>query len=204
VGGDYYDFVPMTQGRMSVLIGDVAGKGLPAALLMASLQARVQTLAEDIDDLGRFVTRLNRSLSTACPGNRFITFFMTALEPATGKFSYANAGHNPAYIVRAGGELETLKDGGPPLAILKNMEFRAVDCHLDPGDLLFLYSDGLTEAVSPSGEEYGEERLEAELRVSRGMDAAGIVRRIRASVSAFMSTAPAADDLTLVALRRAG
>jgi serine phosphatase RsbU (regulator of sigma subunit) len=202
VGGDYYDFVPMTQGRMSVLIGDVAGKGLPAALLMASLQARVHTLAEDTDDLGRFVTRINRSLASGCPKNRFITYFMTAIEPASGKFSYANAGHNPAYVVRAGGGLETLSEGGPPLAIFKNMVYSAVDCHLDPEDLLFLYSDGLTEAVSPTGEEFGEARLEADLEAARGMDAVSVVRRIRASVSAFMSTAPAPDDLTLVAVRR--
>jgi len=203
VGGDYFDYIPLAGGRMAVLIADVAGKGLAAALLMTSLQARVHLLAEEDQDLGSFVTRLNRSVAASCPGNRFVTFFLAAIEPSTGQVSYANAGHNAPMLLRRNGKLELLSEGGPVLGILKQMRYSGVLTILDPGDLLCLYSDGVTEAVNPAGDEYGEDRLENALRASAHLGSAfEIQRAILRDVAAFTGAAPANDDLTLVIVRR--
>jgi phosphoserine phosphatase RsbU/P len=203
VGGDYFDYVPLKESRLGVLIADVAGKGLAAALLMTSLQARVQLLAEDEAEIGHLVTRLNRSVSATCPGNRFVTFFLTALDPQSGRISCVNAGHNAPFLLRRNGTLEMLTEGGPVLGILKQMRYASFETGMAPGDVLLLYSDGVTEAVNPQGEEYGEERLEAALR-STG-EAATAQERLLAvvrSVAAFTGTAAAVDDLTLVVVRR--
>src|SRR5271168_4240923 len=109
VGGDYYDFLEFPDGRVGMLVGDVAGKGMPASLLMSSLQARVQVLFEDADDLARKITRLNKAICRNCPDNRFITFFMTVVNAATGELVYTNAGHNPPLLVRASGGFDELK-----------------------------------------------------------------------------------------------
>src|ERR1700691_1247862 len=160
VGGDYYDYLVFPDGRIGVLVGDVAGKGMPASLLMSSLQARVQVLFEDGDDLARKIGRLNKAVSANCPDNRFITFFMGIIDPKTGEFVYTNAGHNPPVVVRADGEFETLTGaGGVILGILPLATYQEARTTLNPGDILVLFSDGVTEAADPADDEYGEERL---------------------------------------------
>lgn len=203
VGGDYFDYLTLPGNRLGVIVGDVAGKGMAAALLMSSLQARVQVLSEDADDLGQFLTRLNRSVSATCPVNRFITFFIAVIDPASGSFTYANAGHNPPYLVRADGRLESLKGGGPVLGVLKSMQYGAYQGALAHGDMIVMYSDGATEAVSAEGEEFGEERMEAALRQTAGMTAGEVLSLLQQRLEQFMGVAPSADDLTLVAVRRA-
>jgi len=158
VGGDYYDFLPYPDNRVGVVIGDVAGKGMPAALMMTSLQAKVQALAETPGDPGVIVGRLNRSLVGTCPANRFITFFFAIIDASSGDIAFCNAGHNPPFLVRAGGGIERLEGGGPVLGILPAMTYQRRQCHMEPGDLLVLYSDGVTEAATPAGEEF-EDRL---------------------------------------------
>jgi phosphoserine phosphatase RsbU/P len=202
VGGDYFDYLTLPGNRLGVIVGDVAGKGMAAALLMSSLQARVQVLSEDADDLGQFLTRLNRSVSATCPVNRFITFFIAVIDPASGSFTYANAGHNPPYLVRADGRLESLKGGGPVLGVLKSMQYGAYQGALAHGDMIVMYSDGATEAVSAEGEEFGEERMEAALRQTAGMTAGEVLSLLQQRLEQFMGVAPSADDLTLVAVRR--
>lgn len=202
VGGDYFDYLKLPGGKLVIICGDVAGKGMAAALLMSSLQARVQLLCEDTDDVGLLVTRLNRSVAATCPGNRFITFFLCIYDPASRDLWYCNAGHNPPYIRHGDGVLETLSEGGPVLGILKNISYQARRVTFAPGDLLLMYSDGVTEALSPQGEEYGEPRLEAELIRAGGGTAPEVMRTVYQSVEGFMADAPAADDITLVAARR--
>src|SRR6202044_3562200 len=159
VGGDYYDFLPYPDGRVGILVGDVAGKGMPAALLMSSLQARVQVLFDDPTNLAALVTRLNRIISSNCPSNRFITFFIGVLEPKTGELTYVNAGHNPPIVAHANGAVEKLEGTGLILGILPMATYQQGVCHMDPGDALLLFSDGVTEPTSPDGdEEFGEER----------------------------------------------
>jgi serine phosphatase RsbU (regulator of sigma subunit) len=202
VGGDYFDYLNMTGDRFGVLVGDVAGKGMSAALLCSSVQARAQVLAEEPDDLGTFVTRLNRSVAVSCPGNRFITLFGCTVNPVTGELWYSNAGHNPPYLVRADGTIETLPAGGPVLGILKQIKYEAKQERLQPGDMVVMFSDGVTEARSPSDDEYGEDRLVEEIKRVKGQSAQAAVKYLFECVERFMGDAPAADDITLVVLRK--
>jgi serine phosphatase RsbU (regulator of sigma subunit) len=202
VGGDYYGFFPYTDGRVSLALGDVSGKGMPAALLVMQLQARLEALAEEPSDLSALVTRLNKITCANCPSNRFITFFMSMLNPATGDLAFANAGHNPPIIVRASGEIELLEGGGPVLGILPIAKYAEQQARLGKGDLLVIYSDGVTEATDMAEDEYGEERLTEELRKRRGESADTIVTAVTESVSRFVAGAPQADDITLVVAKR--
>jgi phosphoserine phosphatase RsbU/P len=199
VGGDYYDFLPYPDGRVGVLVGDVAGKGMPAALLMSSLQARVQVLFDDPTNLAALVTRLNRIISSNCPSNRFITFFIGVLDPKTGELTYVNAGHNPPLVAHADGSVEKLEGTGLILGILPMAAYEQGVCHMDPGDALLLFSDGVTEPVSPhADEEFGEDRLATVLGGLRDLDAQSIIAAINQKVDDFTGGAPPADDITLV------
>jgi serine phosphatase RsbU (regulator of sigma subunit)/pSer/pThr/pTyr-binding forkhead associated (FHA) protein len=202
VGGDYYGFFPYGDGRVSLALGDVSGKGMPAALLVMQLQARLEALAEEPSDLSALMTRLNKITCANCPSNRFITFFMTMLNPATGDLAFANAGHNPPIIVRASGEVELLEGGGPVLGILPIAKYAEQQARLGKGDLLVIYSDGVTEATDMTEDEYGEERLTEELKQHRGENADSIVSAVTESVSRFVAGAPQADDITLVVAKR--
>jgi serine phosphatase RsbU (regulator of sigma subunit) len=204
VGGDYYDFLPLAGGRVAVAIGDVAGKGMPAALMMMNLQARVQALADGAAEPAAMVVRLNRGLAATCPGNRFITFFLGLLDPPGGELRYVNAGHNPPFLLRRSGEVLTLAEGGPVLGLFSGMNYGEARCSLEPGDLLLLYSDGVTEAVSPADEEFGEQRLIDLVASLPGVPAAAVVEAIRAAVESWSAGQPPADDITVVAVRCAG
>jgi len=201
VGGDYFDYLNLESGRLGVLVGDVAGKGLPAALLMSSLQARVQVLSEETEELDKLMTRLNRSVSATCPRNRFITLFVSTLGP-DGSVQYSNAGHNPPLLLRAAGDVEKLEIGGPVLGILKNMKYQAGSTNMNPGDVLVLFSDGVTEALNPAGEEYGEDRVIKAVRKVLHRDASAIAAALQHDLLQFVDGRPAADDITIVAVRR--
>ena len=202
VGGDYYDYISFPDGRLAMLVGDVAGKGMPASLLMSSLQARVQVLFEEADDLARKIARLNKAICTNCPDNRFITFFMTVADPATGELVYTNAGHNPPLLVRASGGFERLVGGGVILGILPMAVYKESRIKMEPGDVLVLFSDGVTEAANPSDEDFGEERLAAVVGQMRDRPAAEIVDAVEAAVTEFSKGAPPADDVTVVIARK--
>ncbi len=202
VGGDYFDYLPFADGRIGLLVGDVAGKGMPASLMMSSLQARVHVLFEDGDELAQKITRLNKSTCKNCPDNRFITFFMTVADPATGELVYTNAGHNPPLVVRAAGGFDTLAGGGMILGILPKAAYSDSTAKLESGDVLILFSDGVTEASDPRGEEFGEERLAALVATLRDRPAVEIVEAINTAVAEYTEGAPAADDITVVAVRR--
>jgi serine phosphatase RsbU (regulator of sigma subunit) len=202
VGGDYYDFFPYPDGRVGLALGDVSGKGMPASLMMMALHARVQVLAEDPRDLAAFMTRLNKATCSKCPSDRFITFFFSVLDPKTGDLAFANAGHNPPIVMRASGESEMLDDGGPVLGVLPLARYGERRAHLDPGDMLVLYSDGVTEATNHAYDEFGEQRLIEVLRCHRKEPAAEIVEAVTAAVAEFAAGAPPADDITLVVAKR--
>lgn len=205
VGGDYYDFFPYPNDRMAVAIGDVAGKGMPAALLMSSLQARVQTLVEESLMPAELVTRLNRQMAMNCPDNRFITFFFGVLNPVSGELVHCNAGHNPPLVVRPGGKVERIEGGGVVMGLLPTAPYYEAVCYLDREDTVVLYSDGVTEATPPdSTEEFGEERLSAVLAQLHGQPAQAVLDAVIQAVTSWCAGAPAADDITLVAARRTG
>jgi len=202
VGGDYYDFFPYANGQVGLTLGDVSGKGMPASLMMMALHARVQVLAEDPGNLGPFMMRLNKATCYKCPSNRFITFFFCVLDPKTGDLAYANAGHNPPILVRANGQAEMLEGGGPVLGILSIAPYSEMHNHLEPGDMLVLYSDGVTEAVNPAYEEFDEPRFIEVLQANRREPAAKIVEAVTKALAAFSAGAPQADDITMLVARR--
>ncbi|MCC6859827.1 MAG: SpoIIE family protein phosphatase [Bryobacterales bacterium] len=205
VGGDYYDYLPFEDGRLAVLAGDVAGKGMSAALLMSSLQARVQVLAETRGNPAEVVERLNRSIAVNCPDNRFITFFYSVLDPATGELRYSNAGHNPPLVVRSDGTIERLETGGTVLGILPKQRYEESSVILRPGDLVAFYTDGVTEACpADRDEEFDEERLARFLIEHRFEPAAAIIEGALACLRQWMSGAAPGDDLTLVVVRSTG
>jgi serine phosphatase RsbU (regulator of sigma subunit) len=202
VGGDYYDYFVYPDGRVGMALGDVSGKGMPASLMMMALHARVQVLAEDPSDLAAFMTRLNKATCVNCPSNRFITFFFCVLDAAGGELAYANAGHNPPVLMRASGEAQMIEGGGPVLGLLPMAPYRQMRVRLEPGDLLALYSDGVTEANNTANEEFGEERLIEALKLNRTEPAETIVQAVRAALAGFTAGAPQADDITLVIAKR--
>ncbi len=203
VGGDYYDYIPTVDGRLTVLVGDVAGKGMPAALLVSNLQARAQVLFDDAPDLGAVVARLNRVICQNCPGNRFITFFVAVIDPKTGEVTYCNAGHNPPILVRANGDREHLSDGGMILGIFPAAPYKHAKTKLEPGDLLVMFSDGVTEACQPGlDEEFSEEQLAALASELRSQNPDAILRVITERLKAWIGDAPPADDITLIIAKR--
>jgi sigma-B regulation protein RsbU (phosphoserine phosphatase) len=202
VGGDYFDFIEYPDGRWVVVVADVAGKGMSAALLMSSLQARVQFLTEQPMDLATLMSRLDHSIAVNCPNNRFITMFLCVIDPTTGHTIYCNAGHNPALLVRSTGEVETLSAMGTVLGILPERGYSEQTATLQPGDLLAVYSDGVTEAANAAEEEYGEERLAQLLGKMREDSAENIVRAVNNALDEWTGAAPPEDDITLVIARR--
>jgi serine phosphatase RsbU (regulator of sigma subunit)/pSer/pThr/pTyr-binding forkhead associated (FHA) protein len=204
VGGDYYDFITYPEGKVAVVLGDVAGKGMSAALLMSNLQARVQILAEATNDLAGLMHRLDQSIAANCPDNRFITMFFGLIDPATGRVVYTNAGHNPPLLVRATGEVERLEAMGTVLGILPEIGYEEQYCEMRPGDLLAVYSDGVTEAEHPEQGEFGEERLAEMLAQRRDAPAVEIVADVIDAVADWSEAAPPADDITLVITRLTG
>jgi len=203
VGGDYYDFIAYPDGSTGLVVADVAGKGMAAALLMSCLQARVRLLEEEPGPLAETVSRLNRSMLACCPGNRFVTFFISRYHPTLGEIVYCNAGHNSPLVVRAHGKTETLAAGGPLLGILPDASYEQGRCTLAPGDILVLYSDGVTEAVQPeTGEEFGEAILARLVEDHQQESACAILETIAQAVESWTSGSPSADDITLVVAKR--
>jgi serine phosphatase RsbU (regulator of sigma subunit) len=202
IGGDYYDFIQREDGRLIVALGDVSGKGPAAALLMSSLHAAVHAHSDTHNSLAKTIGAVNRYLVDSTPANRFVTLFYAELDPKDGSLAFLNAGHNPPLIVHAGGTMEQLAAGGLPLGIMSNADFREGKTKLHPGDVLVIYSDGVSEAVNPKGEEFGPTRLYE--TVSRNLDAsaAGIRDRIESALTKFCQGTPAADDITLVICKR--
>ena len=202
IGGDYYDFIHRTNGNLIVALGDVSGKGTAAALLMSSLHAAVHAQVEVNDTPVRTITAINRYLVESIPANRFVTLFYAELNPKDGSLAFLNAGHNPPLIVHAGGTMEQLAAGGLPLGIMADADFREGQTKLHPGDVLVIYSDGVSEALNPGGEEFGPTRVYE--CVARNLDAsaAGIRDRIESALTKFSQGTPAGDDITLVICKR--
>ena len=202
IGGDYYDFIQRDDGRLVIALGDVSGKGTAAALLMSSLHAAIHAQTGSHDTLVQTISAVNRYLAENIPPNRFVTLFYAELDPESGALSFLNAGHNPPLIVHAAGTVEQLASGGLPLGIKADADYREGRTHLQLGDVLVIYSDGVTEAASPNGEEFGPTRLYEV--VSRNVDAsaAGIRDRIESALTKFSQGTQAADDITLVIVKR--
>jgi phosphoserine phosphatase RsbU/P len=213
VAGDYYDAflrpVPDASAKKSsllVVVADVAGKSVPAALLMATFQSALHTLASTPASLDEIVTGLDRyTRAHSLEGRRFTTAFLAELDPETRTMTYVNAGHNAPILRRAAGQVERLSSGGPPFGLPlftdSEVSYASETFQLQPGDLLFVFTDGLAEAVNERGEEFGEPRIIAAVMTTPSGTANGTLNRVMADINAFVGQARQHDDITALVLR---
>ena len=203
VGGDFYDVLPLRDGRVIVTVGDVAGKGSPAALLMALLLAVLRTLVDEELEAPALAARLNAQICRHSPSSRFITLFYSVYTPATGALTYVNAGQTPPIIRRRDGRYERLGSTGVALGMFEGSVFGALETRLEPGDTLVLYSDGITEAEDPSGQPFEEAGLELVVERHANAQPAELSTLILAAVAAHAKDSRFTDDLTVLILKRA-
>ncbi len=202
VAGDYYDAFFRPNGRLLLIVADVAGKSVPAALLAATLQASLRTLAALPGSLPELVSRVNRyACEQSLQGRRFTTAFLAEWEPATGALTYVNAGHNWPVLRHASGAVERLEAGGLPLGIQAAQVYQCACASMASGDLLLIFTDGLVEAENHAAQEYGEQRMLPVVQSLHGVTAAEAIRRIMTSVDAFVGVTRQHDDITCLMLR---
>jgi len=202
VGGDFYDVLPLQDGRVIVTLGDVAGKGSPAALLMALLLAVLRTLVDENLEATALVARLNAQICRHSPSSRFITLFYGVYTPSTGAMTFVNAGQTPPLVRRLDGRYERLGSTGVALGMFEGSVFGARDTVLQPGETLVLYSDGITEAENPSGQPLEETGLELLIERHAGVEPAELGTRILQAVADHANSSRFADDLTVLVVKR--
>ena len=202
VSGDLYGHWPGPDGRLWVALADVSGKGLGPGLLMATFQAYVQAWSEACADPAALALKLSLALSRKTTPNRFITAFLVLLDPASGLIEFTNAGHNPALLLRPDGGCEDLGAQGFPLAMFAGRPYGRDQRALRPGELLCLYTDGISEALDPGGREFGPEGLEAVLRAHAGADLGTLHHAVGEALERHTHSSPLTDDRTLLLVRR--
>lgn len=200
VGGDYYDFVPLSGDRLGLVIADVSGKGTPASLMMASVHAWLRALAGSAP-AAQVLERLNRFVYASTETSRYVTLFYAELDPARRRLVYVNAGHVPPFVVRSGGREERLRCGGPVLGLLDEVTLEPGELLLEPGDLLVAVTDGVTEATDPNGLEFGDERVRQTLAAHAGAGAAAMLSALTEAVDRWTGPAGCSDDLTALILK---
>jgi len=199
VGGDYFDVLDFGRDRVALCIADVAGKGMPAALLMSNLQAAIKAVAADSVPPPDLCARLNRFVCSNTADDKFITLFYALINAPSRKLVYTNAGHNSPILLQRSGSSIRLPEGGVALGIFPEWSYEAGEIQLEPGDRLVLFTDGVTEAMSPQGEEFGEERLLALMTAHPELSAAELQEKILQAVTEF-SVGDLHDDATLIVL----
>lgn len=202
IGGDYYDFIARDGDRMVVALGDVSGKGTAAALLMSSLHAAIHAQISAKSSLDETVVSVNQYLVENTPANRFVTLFIGELDLRTGLIRYINAGHNPPLVGKVDGTIVQLDSGGLPLGLMAAAQYDAGELVLGSGDVLVVYSDGVSEATNLADEEFGMERLKAVVKANTQSSASGLRDKVESALSAFTQNAPANDDITLLIVKR--
>jgi phosphoserine phosphatase RsbU/P len=200
VGGDSYDWIPLPGQRLALVVADVSGKGTPASLLMASVHAYLQALAGTAAP-AEVVERLNRFLFASTQPSRFVTVFYAELDPTSRRLDYVNAGHVPPCRVRRDGTVTRLSEGGPAVGLLEPARYEAGQVRLEPGDVVAMVTDGVTEANSPDEREFGDERVCESLRAHGGESAAGILEGVVRDVASWAGAAGFSDDLTAMILK---
>jgi sigma-B regulation protein RsbU (phosphoserine phosphatase) len=202
VGGDYYGSVSLDKGALGVVVADVTGKGMPAALLVSTLHSALHLLLEKREPNADLLSTLNQHIADSSGSNKFITMILVDVDPLADALGYLNAGHNPGLVVRADGSLEELAASGLPLGLLRGARYEYRRVPFLPGDLVCLYSDGITECAAPDEEEFGEARLVEFLKQRRREPLSKIVRELDEAVTRFAAGQPQGDDQTVVLLRR--
>lgn len=202
VGGDYYDFIKISDTELGIAIGDVSGKGIPAALLMATLRAYLRGQIMSVgQDLAPIMANLNALVYQSSAANRYATFFYGRYDSTTHVLDYANCGHNPPVLIRRSGDLLNLDVGGPVIGLMEQCRYTQGRVVLQPGDFLVAFTDGIVEAMNLLEEEWGEQRLVETIRSNRCMPACDLIARIMQTADEFTRGAPQYDDMTLVVLR---
>jgi sigma-B regulation protein RsbU (phosphoserine phosphatase) len=204
VGGDYYDFLALPEGHLGVAIGDVSGKGIAAALMMASLQASLRGEATRApENLAALVANVNHLVFEASSANRYATFFYAQYDPETGRLTYVNAGHNPPMLFHREGDqwrIERLDVGGTVVGLFKKFAYKQACVTIAPGDVLVAFTDGISEAMNAADEEWGEEQLIETVEQCDGLTPSEIIARIMEAADGFVAGAKQHDDMTLVVL----
>lgn len=202
VGGDYYDVIPTDNDAFIITIADVSGKGTPASLLMANVQATVHALVPFQLPLSIATARINDLIYRNTSSDKFITFFWGSLDSSSKKFHYVNAGHNPPFVLRKNGTIERLDDGGLILGIMKTISpYQEGNVSLNSGDSVILFTDGVSEAMDVNGIDYTEERLESFVRSVNGKSAAEMLLGIKNEIQRYSSGAVQSDDITLIVFK---
>jgi serine phosphatase RsbU (regulator of sigma subunit) len=200
VGGDFYDFHPLSEGRLGLVVGDATGKGVPAALVMSTTCGMLRLAAQSSSSPGEMLQRVNETLFPYIPPNMFVTCFYAILDPKSGILSYANAGHDLPYLHR-NGAAEELRATGMPLGLMPGMSYEEKEIELDAGEGVFFYSDGLVEAHAPDGEMFGFPRLRALVAKHGEKEALGNI--LLEELYSFVGEGwEQEDDITLLTLRR--
>ena len=202
IGGDFYDFFPLDSRHGVFLVADVSGKGITAALYMMTAKTIIKDTLLSEHDISDAITKVNKDLSRNNPANMFLTAWIGVMNLENGRVEFVNAGHNPPVLRKADGSVSWISGkSGPMLAFMDDVNYRSQTVDLSPGDALFLYTDGVTEAMDPKAKLFGEKRLIDTLSVAPSGDPESLCRLVRASVAAFAAGAPAADDLTVLAVK---
>jgi sigma-B regulation protein RsbU (phosphoserine phosphatase) len=203
VNGDYYDFLPLKDGKLAIALGDVSGKGIPAGLLMASLQGRVQSHAPlRGEGVGTLVTDLNRMMSVSTDSKSYVTFFYAVYDSTRHSLAYVNAGHNPPLLFRPGLEEPVrLSTGGMVIGLFTEAEYSQETIRLEPSDVLVCYTDGISEAANLDGEEFGESRLSRLVSSHREKNASGILEALMNELSGFVDGTTQQDDQTALVVK---
>jgi serine phosphatase RsbU (regulator of sigma subunit) len=199
IGGDYFDYFNLDRGRFGFALGDVAGKGMPAALLASLVQGIFSGQTHFDAPLPAIIGEVNRNLAQRGPGNRFMTFFFGILDP-DGNCTYVNAGHNPPFLIRPDGSMRELITGGMVLGLFAGVQYEAETIKLQPDDHLVLFTDGVIESLNVAGEEFGMDRLVALLGANARASAPEILARLKEAVLAFSANAPQYDDITIMVI----
>jgi sigma-B regulation protein RsbU (phosphoserine phosphatase) len=202
VGGDYYDFLALPGGQLGIAIGDVSGKGIAAALTMASLQASLRSEATRApENLAGLVTNVNRLVYEASSSSRYATFFYGQYNPQTRQLTYVNAGHNPPMLFHRSGEgwtVSRLETGGTVVGLLESFPYQQATVRIEPGDIFLTYTDGISEAMNGADEEWGEAKLMESVKSCAGLKPTDIIARIMQAADTFVAGAKQHDDMTLV------
>lgn len=201
VGGDYYDVIRRSESEYVIAVGDVSGKGTPAALLMANVQAALRALVPLLHHLPEATGRMNDLACENTGGDKFITFFWGIVDTRQRVLRYVNAGHNPPFLMRRDGSVERLGTGGLILGMLKDQKYEEGETELRSGDLLFLFTDGVSEAMNARGEDLTEESLQGILREAAGRNAREILQHVRVSVEQFAAGTQQSDDITMLVVK---
>lgn len=202
VGGDYYDFIQIDENNIVICLGDISGKGMPAALLMANLQATLRGQALFTSSAGECLTRANKLLYRSTDRQNYATLFYGILDSSNDTFRFSNAGHNPPILMNSDKKVISLTKGGTVLGFMEDFQFEEDSVNLKKGDTIIIYSDGINEAFNIDDEEYGEENLLSIIKDSLSLDAEKIIENVFESVRSHVQDAPQSDDITIVVIKK--